>query len=378
LILDGDRLPQDYSPWRSDWLTRAIARGAAQVWRWNSDRAGQRPLLGRLASHVALALIFIFLLGLGNVSWLKVVRSVSEAANLSWRLGTVKGAADAELTVAQANSYVRLASQGRVQRLAAPHTQYTVAVEAPKKEITTYQVQAGDTVQSIAGRFGLQPTTIVWSNPEVEKAPDILRIGQELVILPVDGVYHTVAAGESLTAIAEKYKASVDAILNCPYNQLPEDSGLQVGTKLIVPGGTKPYTARTVTTYVGPAPTNAEGTGQFRWPTGGVLTQGYWYAHRAIDIGAPLGRAVVAADGGYISFAGWTDIGYGYLVVVDHANGYQTYYAHLSDIYVVEGQAVSAGEVIGAVGSTGYSTGPHLHFEIRYNGYPTNPLIYLP
>jgi murein DD-endopeptidase MepM/ murein hydrolase activator NlpD len=107
------------------------------------------------------------------------------------------------------------------------------------------------------------------------------------------------------------------------------------------------------------------------------LTQGYWYGHRAIDIGAPIGSAIYASDGGFVSFVGWTDIGYGYLVVVDHNNSYQTYYAHLSNIFVSEGQVVSAGEVIGAMGSTGNSTGPHLHFEIRLKGYPTDPTIYL-
>ena len=116
----------------------------------------------------------------------------------------------------------------------------------------------------------------------------------------------------------------------------------------------------------------------FRWPAYGTLTQGYWYGHRAIDIGSSESSAIRAADKGYVSFAGWTDIGYGYLIVLDHANGYQTYYAHLSNIFVVEGQAVKGTEVSARWGNTGNSTGPHLHFEIRYNDYPTNPLVYLP
>jgi murein DD-endopeptidase MepM/ murein hydrolase activator NlpD len=110
----------------------------------------------------------------------------------------------------------------------------------------------------------------------------------------------------------------------------------------------------------------------------GTITQGYWYGHRAIDIGAPPGSAVLATDGGFISFAGWTDVGYGYLIVVDHANGFATYYAHLSNLYVMEGQAVDRGKVIGAVGNTGNSTGPHLHFEVRYEGTQQNPRAYLP
>jgi murein DD-endopeptidase MepM/ murein hydrolase activator NlpD len=110
----------------------------------------------------------------------------------------------------------------------------------------------------------------------------------------------------------------------------------------------------------------------------GYISQGYWYGHRAIDVGAPTGSALLAADGGFISFAGWTDVGYGYLVVIDHRNGFTTYYGHMSNIYVYEGQAVERGQVIGAVGSTGWSTGPHLHFEVRYNGVQQNPRAYLP
>jgi murein DD-endopeptidase MepM/ murein hydrolase activator NlpD len=110
----------------------------------------------------------------------------------------------------------------------------------------------------------------------------------------------------------------------------------------------------------------------------GRITQGFWHGHRAIDIGAPTGSAVQAADGGFVSFAGWTDVGYGYLIVIDHANGFATYYAHLSNIYVGVGQAVERGQVIGAVGNTGRSTGPHLHFEIRYYSEQLNPRAHLP
>jgi murein DD-endopeptidase MepM/ murein hydrolase activator NlpD len=145
-----------------------------------------------------------------------------------------------------------------------------------------------------------------------------------------------------------------------------------------VPGGTKPYVPRRVTSYTGPKPAGAQGTGAFVWPVSGTITQGWWWGHRAIDIGAPIGSAVLSADGGYVSFVGWTDIGYGYLIIIDHGNGYSSYYAHLSQMYVTLGQTVNRGQVIGAVGSTGNSTGPHLHLEIRYQGREQNPLVYLP
>ncbi len=265
---------------------------------------------------------------------------------------------------------------GAIARLGQPHT---IIPNRPRLEVITYTVQAGDTVQSIANQFGLQPTTIMWSNPAIEDAPDLLRIGQEAVILPLDGVYHEVAEGDTLESIAEKYEVEPEAIVNCKYNHLESsEAPLVTGTYLIVPGGEKPYVPKVVTTYTGSVPEGARGTGQFQWPVLGRLTQGYWYGHRAIDIGAATGSAVVASDGGFVSFAGWTDVGYGYLIVIDHANGFATYYAHLSNFYVSTGQAVARGQVIGAVGSTGWSTGPHLHFEVRYYGVQHNPRAYLP
>lgn len=360
--------------WRGEAAIRPLAVLAASIWRWNADREGQRPLLGRITSHVALLLIAALLVAVGG---LQVENSISVASTV-----IAQPPSDAAtLTVAAVTgsnvmrAYSRAASQTRVMRQATHHT---AIPERPRLEVITYQVQPGDNTESIAALFGLQPTTIMWSNPDLEKAPDLLKVGQNLVILPIDGVYHTVVDGDTLESIAEKYRASVDEIVNCPFNALPGDSDLPIGSKIIVPDGTKPYEVRKVTTYAGPTPTDAGGMGRFMWPAGGYISQGYWYGHRAIDIANGLGAAILASDGGYVTFAGWTDVGYGYLVVVEHGNGYQTYYAHLSNIFVVEGQVVGAGDVIGAMGSTGNSTGPHLHFEIRYQGYPSNPLIFLP
>ncbi len=349
-------------------LIHFIARTTAWLWRWNNDRVGQRPLLGRVASHTAQFLLLGLVVVGSSVSW-ESLASVSEATSVA--LG------EAKVSTPIAQHVIRpYASTQPVQIVRAADPRTTIP-DRPRTEIVTYVVRPGDTTESIAQKFGLKPTTLMWSNPEVEKAPDLLRIGQVLTILPIDGVYHTVKAGDTLESLAEKYSVSVEAIIACPFNTIAESGDLRVGQKLIIPGGTKPYTMRQVTAYQGPTP-DVSGSGRFRWPTSGVLTQGYWYGHRAIDIGAAIGTAILAADDGYVSFAGWTDIGYGYLIVIDHANGYQTYYAHLSNIFVTEGSPVKAGDVIGAMGSTGNSTGPHLHFEIRYNGYPTNPLIYLP
>ncbi len=360
--------------WSSQ-IIYTIARALVWYWRWRHDREAQRPVLGRVASHLALS-ITVLVLVVGSNLKLQSLQSIAQVADETLLHGLARNvdAASRSLVIDE-RSYRTDISQARIVRRADWHT---AVPDRPRLEIVTYTVQPGDTAESIAAQFDLQPTTVMWSNPEMEKMPDLLKVGQVLTILPVDGVYHTVVMSDTLHSLAEAYKVQVKDIVQCPFNPFVDGASLAEGQQLIIPGGTKPYKPQEVTEYEGPVPTEAEATGAFSWPSLGMLTQGYWYGHRAVDIGSAVGSAIRAADGGYIAFAGWTDVGYGYLVVVDHQNGYQTYYAHLSNIFVQEGEVVDRGQVIGAMGSTGNSTGPHLHFEVRFNGYPTNPLIYLP
>jgi len=261
-------------------------------------------------------------------------------------------------------------------RNAVPHT---TIPDRPRLNVITYTVQAGDTVLAIAEEFGLEADTIMWASGRLEDHPDLLNVGQVLTILPVDGIYHTVQKGDTPESIAKKYKVDGEVITKCEYNSLEEPYELTPGQKLIVPGGKKPYVPRVVHAYSGKPPVSAaKGTGIFGWPVSGVITQKFWARHKAIDIGAPTGRPVVAADSGYVVTSGWSKYGYGNYVVIDHGNGFQTLYAHLSVILVEVGQSVGKGTRIGSVGSTGRSTGPHLHFEIRYKGVQRNPLGYLP
>ena len=367
-----------------DGFVRAFAWLATTVYRCAGDWGRWRPLLTRSSAHLAVVFVAVVAIALSTVEWSALAAPASSASALQLSAGDEQdaGMATAMLTESSGPNGDSFASRNGnrvnapVSRLAQPHT---IIPDRPRLGIETYTVQAGDTVQSIAASYGLQPTTIMWANSAIEDAPDLLRIGQDVTILPIDGAYHQVAEGDTLESIANTYKVYSETITSCQYNTLvPPNYTARVGAWLIIPDGEKPYIPKVVTSYDGPVPEGAHGTGRFQWPVLGRITQGYWSRHRAVDIGAPTGSASMAADGGFVSFAGWTDVGYGYLIVIDHANGFATYYAHLSNIYVSKGQAVERGQVIGAVGNTGNSTGPHLHFEIRYYGQQLNPRAHLP
>lgn len=262
-------------------------------------------------------------------------------------------------------------------RAAVPHT---IIPDRSRPEISTYAVEAGDTIFGIADKFGLAPETILWANSDLEANPDWLWVGQELTILPVDGVYHQVGQDDTLETIAATYKVEPAAIINYPLNELdPDNPVIEAGQWLVVPGGQKPFVPRTVTAYSGPVPENAtSGTGIFGWPTSGTITQAYWAGHKGLDIAGWLGAPIAASDSGHVVYSGWDDTGYGNMIVIDHSNGFQTLYAHLQTAYVSAGDNVSKGQQIAEMGSTGRSTGPHLHFEIRQGTILRNPIGFLP
>ena len=263
---------------------------------------------------------------------------------------------------------------------------HTTIPKRLRREVITYVVEPGDHVGKIAVRFDLEPETIMWANGNLAQNPDLLRPGQELIILPIDGVYHMVVKGDSLVKIADKYKSEVQHIIECTYNNLdPENSQIIPGNMIIVPGGVKPYVARQVTAYQGTIPANAkQGTGIFVWPASGRLTDRFGFRtysgrwHNGLDISSSSGTAIYATDSGFVTFAGWQKTGYGNIVIIDHRNGFVSYYAHLSTYTVSAGQSVSKGTLIATMGSTGNSTGSHLHFELRYKGVRKNPEMYLP
>jgi LysM repeat protein len=275
----------------------------------------------------------------------------------------------------------------------------TIIPSRPRYEVTQYVVERNDTLFVIANKFNLKPETILWGNAALADNPNILSVGQTLNILPVDGALRIVQPGDTLENIARAFHGTVEEIVQFPGNNLdPIEPVLEPGQYIIIPGGWRdsivwqlPVVTRT---GVGPGAGSGEpgacrgpytgpsGTYTFVWPANNRYLSGTDYipnAHPGIDIAAGMGAPIYASDTGVIVFSGWSNRGYGNLVIIDHGNGWQTAYAHLSSILVNCGGSIYQGQVIGLSGSTGNSTGAHLHFEMRHSTYGrVNPWLYLP
>jgi murein DD-endopeptidase MepM/ murein hydrolase activator NlpD len=277
---------------------------------------------------------------------------------------------------------------------------HTTIPSRPREDVTQYTVQKGDSVFVIADKFGLKPSTILFGNFAVlSNNVDLLKPGEVLNILPVDGTYYQWQGSETLTGVAKFYNADPQDIINSPANQLNPDTDLKhpnipSGTWLVVPGGSYQFAwnAPIVSRTGGPVATRVIGPGECGPISGGLVGYGtfifptveHWLSgtdyrpdigHYGVDFAGASGNAIYAADAGVVVYSGWNTWGYGNLVIVDHGNGWQSLYAHMLNLPPVTcGQSVGQGDVIGLVGMTGgTSTGPHLHFEVSYNGAPVNP-----
>ena len=243
--------------------------------------------------------------------------------------------------------------------------------QKPRDQVISYTVEKGDTLSSVAEKFGISTDTIRWEN---NLTSDDLAIGDTLKIPPVTGMVITVSEGETVQSIAKKYKTDAQKIVNYPFNDFADldTFALNVGQTLVVPDGVEPAAAPLFIAQ-GPAPMSiATGIGQILWPTNGVITQcPVWY-HVAFDIANPAEPGVMAATNGVVSVPPFDRYGYGNHIIVNRGDGLSTLYGHLSEIYVRTGDHVARGQVIGRMGSTGRSTGPHLHFETRIN----NVIVY--
>jgi len=294
---------------------------------------------------------------------------------------------------AELPSYENEGNPDSLLRYANPRT---IIPTRARKDVLIHTIAPGDSVFGIAQEYNIKPETILWANKDtLNDDPHLISVDQELRIPPIDGVYYQWKEGDTLQSVADFLKVDPEDILNWTPNKLDRANPvIEAGTFVMVPGGQREFQQWVVPTFArGPAGVNnsipgscdtsaggAYGTGTFIWPTGNTFISGndFWSGHLAIDIGAMQGQTVYASDSGVVVYAGSISGGYGNMVFIDHGNGYSTLYAHLSSISVRCGQSVYQGGPIGAAGSTGKSTGPHLHFEVRYFGGFINPHFVLP
>lgn len=259
----------------------------------------------------------------------------------------------------------------------------TIITRNTRTETTFYDVKAGESVASVARDFGLSPDTIRYTN---KISGNTLKVGQKLKIPPIDGIYVTVQKNDTLSGIAKKYKISLADIRK--YNNLPEGEPIFSGQEILVPGVVAPKSSSTsgggggstINSNTGALAARLPGGGQFIWPLESpthFISQGYKSSHRALDLNRLNGWGIYAAAPGVVTTHS-TRYGYGNYIDINHGNGFVTRYAHLSQFKVKTGDYVQQGQMIAIMGSTGRSTGPHLHFEIRVNDVPQNPLNYLP
>ena len=354
-------------------------------------REEARTLLRRLGGHVVLlvvaALLFVgwrtSLAGNGSDASPLATADVAVVAPDATPVGSVPEVEDGLSLAADTLGELPVISDSSLAPAPNPHTYQG---QLPQHQFQTYVVERGDTPNGIAERFGIQPETLLGGNPWLSQESSLLQAGVELIILPVDGVLHDVQPGETLEGLSAQYGIPVEQIIAYESNNLEFPYRLEPETQILIPGAVRElfvWTPPDLSSVLSSAEGSGVapiivGTGTYVYPVGSRnFTQFFWYGHPGIDIALPAGSPVYASDTGTVTFAGWNIYGFGNLIVVNHGNGAETFYGHLSGINVVPGQIVYQGNVIGATGNTGRSSGPHIHFEIRINAVQDNPCFFI-
>jgi murein DD-endopeptidase MepM/ murein hydrolase activator NlpD len=358
-----------------------------------NNRPGRKEGLPRWVSVLlwGIAMISVFFMGIVMVQRTPFIRgtanqaeeSAKEGANLVQSVESNEALPDslAPIVVPTAQSLKR----DELINTSKPDRGNTVS--------QTYTIESGDSIYGIAKHFDLKPETILWSNYNVLH-DDVhnISVGDELIIPPGNGIYYEWKENDELQKVANKYHVTVKSILAHPANKLDiTNPVIKTGEFVLLPDAYRETAIISPVTFEyskgsgvkkvisGPGGCAWDyaviGSGGFIWPAPGRSVSGndFWSGHLGLDIGAVEGAPIYASDSGTVIYSGPIGGGYGIMVMIDHGNGYQTLYAHLSSTAVGCGQGVSAGQTIGYAGSTGNSTGAHLHFEVRYGGGYVNP-----
>jgi len=356
--------------------------------------------LGDIALRTGTALFTIGLIGL--VVWVMKGNFVPDEMT-SNTAEAFEAAGGADASDPGLPAYEGVAPVEGLTKSAGTHTD---APTASRYDFQEYMVVAGDTIFGISESFGLKPETILWTNRNVlQDNPAAIYPGQVLTISPIDGVLYTWNAGDGLNGVSNGLNVTPDVIIEWPGNHLSYETigdyaspNIEPGTAIFAPGGSRTFYDWTLTILARDEPAESAiwgdgkcapvsagpiGTGVFTWPAVETTISGYDFSpeinHWGIDVAGDLNDPLYAVDNGVIVYAGWSDWGYGNVVAIDHGNGWQSLYAHLESLNVGCGSFVVQGDIIGYMGSTGNSSGPHLHYELIGGDYNrVNPHHYLP
>ncbi len=356
--------------------------------------------LGDIALRTGTALVTIGLIGL--VVWVMKGNFVpGEMSSDNAEASDAAGGANAnDLELPE---YEGIAPVEGLTKSADTHTN---APAASRYDFQEYTVVAGDTIFGISKSFGITAETILWTNYNVlQDNPAAIYPGQVLTIAPVDGVLYTWNAGDGLNGVSNGLNVTPEAIIEWPGNSLSYETigdyaapNIEPGAQIFAPGGSRFFYDWTVTILAREEPAKSAiwgdgkcapvsagpiGFGTFIWPAVETTISGYDFSpeinHWGIDVAGDLNDPLFAVDNGVVVYAGWNDWGYGNVVAIDHGNGWQSLYAHLESLNVGCGSFVNQGDIIGYMGTTGNSSGPHLHYELIGDNYGrVNPHNYLP
>jgi murein DD-endopeptidase MepM/ murein hydrolase activator NlpD len=356
--------------------------------------------MGDIALRTGTAFITIGLIGL--VVWVMKGNFVSEDLSINTNEAFAAAASELEGSILELPEYEGVAQVEGITKSAEVHTSAPVV---SRNDFQEHTVVTGDTLFGIAEKFGIDALSILWTNFNVLfDNPAAIFPGQVLTIPPVDGAFYTWQPNDGLNGVSNGLKVTPDVIIEWPSNNLSYETigdyanpNIEVGTVIFVPGGEKIF--QDWTQYIfprgevtesniggegkcGPISSGPVGTGLFIWPANDPTISGFNFSpetnHWGIDVAGDLYDPLYAVDGGVVVYAGWNDWGYGNVIAIDHGNGFQSIYAHLESLNVGCHSYVAQGDVIGLMGSTGNSSGPHLHYELVLNGGRVNPHNYLP